>query len=62
MTGEPPVSSRWCFKPLGCIGKASAKQHATELSALCRERDLYPEQVERWRQASQDVNESESSP
>ena len=30
---------------------------ATELSAYCRERGLYPEQVERWRQASQDANE-----
>ena len=29
----------------------------TELSAYCRERGLYPEQVERWRQASQDANE-----
>jgi transposase len=31
--------------------------HATELSAYCRERGLYPEQVERWRQATQDTNE-----
>ena len=31
--------------------------NATELSAYCRERGLYPEQVERWRQASQDANE-----
>jgi transposase len=31
--------------------------NATELSACCRERGLYPEQVERWRQASQDANE-----
>jgi transposase-like protein len=30
---------------------------ATELSAFCRERGLYPQQVERWRQASQDANE-----
>jgi transposase len=29
----------------------------TELSAYCHERGLFPEQVERWRQASQDVNE-----
>jgi len=29
----------------------------TELSAYCRERGLYPEQVERWRQASQDANQ-----
>ena len=31
--------------------------NATELSAYCRERGLYREQVERWRQASQDANE-----
>jgi transposase-like protein len=31
--------------------------NATELSAYFRERGLYPEQVERWRQASQDANE-----
>jgi transposase len=29
----------------------------TEFSAYCRERGLYTEQVERWRQASQDANE-----
>jgi transposase len=31
----------------------TAGLNATELSAYCRERGLYPEQVERWRQASQ---------
>ena len=35
----------------------SAGLNATELSAYCRERGLYPEQVERWRQAAQDANE-----
>jgi transposase len=30
---------------------------ATELSAYCRERGLFPEQVERWRQPSQDAND-----
>jgi transposase len=30
---------------------------ATELSAYCRERGLFPEQVERWRQAFQDAND-----
>jgi transposase-like protein len=34
----------------------TAGLNATELSAYCRERGLYPEQVERWRQASQDAN------
>jgi transposase len=31
--------------------------NASELSAYCRERGLYPEQGERWRQASEDANE-----
>ena len=35
----------------------TAGLNATELSAYCRERGLYPEQLERWRQASQDANE-----
>ena len=34
----------------------TAGLNVTELSAYCRERGLYPEQVERWRQASQDAN------
>ena len=35
----------------------TAGLNATELSAYCRERGLYPQQVERWRQASQDAND-----
>jgi len=35
----------------------TAGLNAAELSAYCRERGLYPKQVERWRQASQDANE-----
>ena len=35
----------------------TAGLNATELSAYCRERGLYPEQVERWRQESQDASE-----
>ncbi len=34
----------------------TAGLNATELSAYCRERGLFPEQVERWRQAAQDAN------
>ena len=30
--------------------------NATELSAYCRERGLFPEQVDRWRQTAQDAN------
>jgi len=35
----------------------TASLNFTELSAYCRERGLFPEQVERWRQASQDAND-----
>jgi len=34
----------------------SAGFKATELSAYCRERRLFPEQVDRWRQTAQDAN------
>ena len=34
----------------------SAELNATELSAYCRERDLFPEQVSLLRQAAQDAN------
>ena len=30
--------------------------NATELDGYCRERGLFPEQVDRWRQAAQDAN------
>ncbi len=34
----------------------SAGFNATELSAYCRERGLFPEQVDRWWQTAQDAN------
>jgi Tfp pilus assembly protein FimV len=34
----------------------SAGMNATELGAYCRERGLFPKQVDRWRQAAQDAN------
>ncbi|QPN60874.1 hypothetical protein H8F24_05850 [Synechococcus sp. CBW1002] len=34
----------------------TAGLNATELSAYCRERGLFPEQVSRWRQTAQDAN------
>ena len=34
----------------------SSGLNATELSAYCCERGLFPEQVSRWRQAAQDAN------
>ena len=35
----------------------TAGLNATELSAYCRERGLFPEQISRWRQAAQDANQ-----
>ena len=35
----------------------TAGLNATELSAYCRERGLFPEQVSRWRQTAQDANQ-----
>ena len=35
----------------------TAGLNATELSAYCRQKGLYPEQVDRWRQAAHDANE-----
>jgi len=34
----------------------TAGLNATELGGYCRERGLYPEQVDRWRKAAQDAN------
>ena len=35
----------------------TAGLNPTELSFYCRERGIFPDQAERWRQASQDANE-----
>jgi transposase len=34
------------------VGLETSGLNATELSAYCRERGLFPEQVERWRKAA----------
>jgi transposase-like protein len=34
----------------------TAGLNSTELAAYCRERGLFPEQVDRWRQAAEDAN------
>jgi len=39
------------------LGLGTAGLNATVVSTCCRERGLYPEQVQRWRQESQDANE-----
>ena len=56
-----PASERepegWSAADKFTVVLETAGFNATELSAYCRERGLYPEQVEHWRQASQDANE-----
>ena len=37
--------------------KAGAALNEAQLSAWCRERDLYPEQVRAWRRACEQVND-----
>jgi transposase len=47
----------WSAADMFTVVLETAGSNATELSAYCRERGLFPEQVERWLQASQDANE-----
>jgi len=46
----------WSTAGIFTVVLESAGLNATELGAFCRERGLYPEQVDRWRQAAQDAN------
>jgi transposase len=62
LQGEVVPASEKDPEGWGATGKFTvvldtAGLNATELSAYCRESGLYPEQVERWRQAPQDPNE-----
>ena len=56
-----PASERepegWSAADKFTVVMETAGLNATELSAYCRERGLFPDQVERWRQAAQDANE-----
>ena len=47
----------WSVADKFTIVLETAGLNATELTAYFRERGLYPEHVERWRQAAQDANE-----
>jgi transposase len=47
----------WSAADMFMVVLETAGLKAPELSACCRQRGLYPEQVECWRQASQDANE-----
>ena len=61
MQGEVAASEKdpdgWSAADKFTVVFETAGLNATELSAYCRERGLYPEQVERWRQAAKDANE-----
>ena len=46
----------WSATDTFTVVRETAGLNATELSAYCRERGLFPEQVSRWRQAAQDAN------
>ncbi len=48
---------RWSAADKFTVVLETAGLNATDLSAYCRERGLYPQQVKRWRQAAQDANE-----
>jgi transposase-like protein len=50
-------SEGWGATDLFTVVLVTAGLNPTELSAYCRERGLFPEQVKRWRQASQDAND-----
>jgi len=47
----------WSAADKFTVALETAGLNATELSAYYRERALFPEQVERWRQAAQDANQ-----
>ena len=47
----------WSATDKFTVVRETAGLNETELSAYCRERGLFPEQVSRWRQASQDAND-----
>jgi transposase len=52
----------WSATEKSTVVLETAGLNATELSAYCRERGLFPEQVERWPQASQHANDRQCSP
>ena len=47
---------RWSASDKFTVVVETAGFNATELSSYCRERGLFLEQVDRWRQTAQDAN------
>ncbi len=56
VTASEKAPETWSTPDKFTVVLESAGLNATELGAFCRERGLYPEQVDRWRQAAQDAN------
>ena len=58
--GVVPASEKeaesWSAADKFTVVLETAGLNATELGGYCRERGLYPEQVDRWRKAAQDAN------
>ena len=58
--GADPASENdpegWSAADMFTVVLESTGLNTSELGALCRERGLYPAQVDRWRQAAQDAN------
>ena len=56
MPASEKEPERWSTADRFTVVLETAGLNATDLSAYCRERGLFPEQVSRWRQAAQDAN------
>ncbi len=57
MPASENVPAGWSAADKFTVLFETAGLNATEHSAYCRDRALYPEQIDRWRQAAQDANE-----
>jgi transposase-like protein len=54
--GSEKEAESWSAADKFTVVLETAGLNATELGGYCRERGLYPEQVDRWRKAAQDAN------
>ena len=57
MTASEKEPEGWNTADKFTVVQETPGLNSTELSAYCRQKGLYPEQVDRWRQAAQDANE-----
>ncbi len=56
MPASKKVPEGWGATDKFTVVLECAGMNATELGTYCRERALFPQQVDRWRQAAQDAN------